>query len=212
MDTIEHTFATGIFEVCVNVQSENCEASYCESFDLSNPCALVQSGFAYQSDPNSSLLLTFNDVSSGLIDSWLWGFGDGTTSRDSLPMHEYGSPGKYRVCLLVENKANSCFSSFCQEIEIISTNVDNYELEDRIIVFPNPQFTNRSILINLENVSIQSGEIELEIYSFEGIKRIEDQVHFSEVLEIPLKLEAGLYFLRLRMGEEIYNASFVIQK
>ena len=211
-DTVEHTFSNGVFEVCLNVQSENCETSYCQNIDLSNPCALIQSGFAYQTDPSSNLLLTFNDVSSGLIDSWLWGFGDGTTSRDSLPVHEYASPGNYSVCLLIENEANGCFSSFCEEIEIISTNVDNYVLEDRILVYPNPQFTNRSILISLENVSIQSGEIDLEIYSSEGVKRIEDQVHFSELLEIQLNLEAGLYFLRLRSRGKIYSASFVIQE
>ncbi|CAM2070761.1 PQQ-dependent sugar dehydrogenase [Sulfidibacter corallicola] len=50
------------------------------------------------------LTIQFTDtstVASGLIESWLWDFGDGQTSTDPNPSHTYTEPGVYRVSLRV---------------------------------------------------------------------------------------------------------------
>ncbi len=52
--------------------------------------------------------VNFNDLSSdpdGSIVSWLWDFGDGTTSTDQHPAHTYDSPGTYTVSLTVTDSA-----------------------------------------------------------------------------------------------------------
>lgn len=41
----------------------------------------------------------FTDLSAGIIDSWLWDFGDGGTSSDSSPCHTYLTAGSYPVTL-----------------------------------------------------------------------------------------------------------------
>ena len=41
-------------------------------------------------------LVAFKDLSKGDISSWLWDFGDGTTSREQHPIHQYEAPGSYR--------------------------------------------------------------------------------------------------------------------
>ena len=51
------------------------------SFDNTVPC-----------DP---LALKFASEKSG--GSYLWDFGDGTTSADAAPAHRYASPGQYKV-------------------------------------------------------------------------------------------------------------------
>jgi len=43
----------------------------------------------------------FRDSSDGEIDSWLWDFGDGTTSSDRHPVHTYQNPGTYSVSLTI---------------------------------------------------------------------------------------------------------------
>jgi|GEM_PF-1859084 len=47
------------------------------------------------------LTVQFADSSSGIITSWLWDFGDSTTSTNKNPQHEYMSVGLYTVTLQV---------------------------------------------------------------------------------------------------------------
>ena len=52
---------------------------------------------------DGNLTLNFNDYSCGLIDGWLWDFGDGTGSTSQNVTHSYRS-GHYTVVLTVYNK------------------------------------------------------------------------------------------------------------
>ncbi|MCD4716678.1 MAG: PKD domain-containing protein [Desulfobacterales bacterium] len=47
------------------------------------------------------LSVSFTDQSTGNITSWLWIFGDGATSTEQEPVHEYNTPGNYTVSLTV---------------------------------------------------------------------------------------------------------------
>lgn len=50
--------------------------------------------------------IQFTDVSGG-VDTWLWDFGDGTTSTLQNPDHYYDSSGSYTVTLTITNCAGS---------------------------------------------------------------------------------------------------------
>ncbi len=64
-------------------------------------------GFAVDARPESRngnpvLVCSFKDTSSGgQIDSRHWDFGDGQTSGDQSPTHEYGTQDTFRVTLTV---------------------------------------------------------------------------------------------------------------
>lgn len=47
-------------------------------------------------------LVAFQDVSEGEITSWRWEFGDGGTSNEQHPFHQYKDAGHYIVSLYVE--------------------------------------------------------------------------------------------------------------
>lgn len=47
------------------------------------------------------LTVQFTPIIEGSIRSWVWDFGDGTTSTESSPEHVYAEPGLYTVLLLV---------------------------------------------------------------------------------------------------------------
>jgi PKD repeat protein len=53
------------------------------------------------------LTARFTDLSTGSPDSWLWNFGDGGTSTEENPVHEFGMPGVYSVTLTVTNAYGS---------------------------------------------------------------------------------------------------------
>lgn len=48
----------------------------------------------------------FIDKSTGTIDQWFWDFGDGGTSTEQNPVHQYGDTGWHHVRLVVYN--NTC--------------------------------------------------------------------------------------------------------
>lgn len=63
-------------------------------------------------------LYHFQDKSSGDINSWHWDFGDGATSTERNPSHQYQSEGNYEICLTVSNVNNldSCYDQVCHGI------------------------------------------------------------------------------------------------
>jgi PKD repeat protein len=62
----------------------------------------VASDFSFTpSNPTTQTNITFNDRSSGNITSWLWNFGDGTSSTQQNPVKRYTSGGNYPVTLTV---------------------------------------------------------------------------------------------------------------
>jgi PKD repeat protein len=55
----------------------------------------------------SPLIVNFTDKSSNLPTSWLWDFGDGTSSTEQDPTHTYTTGGRYTVKLTVTNIAGT---------------------------------------------------------------------------------------------------------
>jgi monoamine oxidase len=51
--------------------------------------------------------VTFTDLSNQLPTGWLWDFGDGSSSSDQNPLHEYTLPGVYTVSLTATNPNGS---------------------------------------------------------------------------------------------------------
>ena len=56
---------------------------------------------------DAPLQVNFTNESSGIVTSWLWNFGDGTTSTDVNPAHTYNSPGTYKAKLTVYGPGGS---------------------------------------------------------------------------------------------------------
>ncbi len=56
---------------------------------------------------NAPLVVTFTDLSNGTPTSWLWDFGDGSTSTAQHPQHTYTAAGTYSVSLTATNGTGS---------------------------------------------------------------------------------------------------------
>lgn len=68
----------------------------------------------FEVEPRSGetpLVVTFTPVVEGDINSWLWNFGDGTTSTVQNPEHTYTDPGTYSVTLTVEPRWGGAVST-----------------------------------------------------------------------------------------------------
>lgn len=68
--------------------------------------------------------------------SYFWEFGDGNTSSLQNPTHTYSNDGIYEVTLTVSNQCVGV--SLSQTIQIMTTSVDNKQLENSLNIYPNP--------------------------------------------------------------------------
>ena len=66
----------------------------------------VEANWSFQVVDMDRRLVAFKDESYGPVTSWKWEFGDGKTSTDRHPMHQYQKPGEYMVTFYVEVKRN----------------------------------------------------------------------------------------------------------
>lgn len=76
-------------------------------FDVVQAEAVTASFTATPSSGRAPLTVRFHDTSTGGPTSWLWDFGDGTTSALADPAHEYATPGTYVVELTAGNSFGS---------------------------------------------------------------------------------------------------------
>lgn len=62
----------------------------------------------------------FTDASTDAPDSWAWDLGDGSTSTEQSPLHQYTSPGTYTVSLTVTNENGSDTETVIGLVEYIA--------------------------------------------------------------------------------------------
>lgn len=100
--------------------------SFCDStvqqviVSCGNPSGGCNASFQIFADSaNPGNYFAYN-LSTGVGLSYLWDFGDGTTSTQQYPFHQYAVIGHYVVCLTVSG-ANGCSSTFCDSSSVHKT-------------------------------------------------------------------------------------------
>lgn len=91
---------------------------------------------AFTAEPMENGIIQFFDDSSNNPDSWLWDFGDGTTSTAQNPVHTYTDSGEYTICLTAANSAGE--DMVCAAITIVVSSVDEQDFTATFLLFPNP--------------------------------------------------------------------------
>lgn len=71
--------------------------------------------FIFSSNDNVNMMI--NNCTQGANNEYFWDFGDGVTSTETHPIHEYMEPGLYSVNLIVTDEYN-CIDSLRQDYRI----------------------------------------------------------------------------------------------
>ena len=79
--------------------------SSCSDEETPEPEEVIAS-FQYEISEENYLQVTFTDFSQG-ADSYAWDFGDGNTSTEANPVHEYAEAGTYTVKLTATGEGGS---------------------------------------------------------------------------------------------------------
>ena len=114
----QHLFGPGTWNVCLTVASVGgCTDTACTQINISDTL-FCQAHYSWLPDPDNPLLLHFTDESSGDIGYRNWDFGDGSSINSLHPDHLYAEAGTYQVCMNVYSSDSSCYSVYCEDIEV----------------------------------------------------------------------------------------------
>ncbi|MFA5296470.1 MAG: DUF3344 domain-containing protein [Methanoregulaceae archaeon] len=86
---------------------KTCLATLAVKYPATTPSAPVADFSADPTSGTAPLTVTFTDASTNTPASWSWTFGDGATSDQQNPVHEYTATGTYTVTLTATNSAGS---------------------------------------------------------------------------------------------------------
>ncbi|MCC7246158.1 MAG: PKD domain-containing protein, partial [Saprospiraceae bacterium] len=160
------------------------DGSSCDTLGIDNN---PEAWYRYTKDTLEALKVAFHDLSYHEPATWLWNFGDGHTSTERHPVHEYDSAGVYQVCLTVTN-ANGA-DTHCKTLYMGVSAQENPVLQSQIQVTPNP-FTDR-LMVSL-SASLRSPVFRL--YDQTGRLVLQERILFG-VNEIDTEnLPKGMYF------------------
>jgi len=186
IDTIQYTY------VVTGLTGTNCEAD----FSIVNDSISTTSYYGY-------------NYSTGTNLTYSWDFGDGGTSSDQYPSHNFNSAGTFDVCLTIDD-GNGCTDIMCQSITVWTkaseTTLNIYDpsmasLTEKeikeISVFPNPSNGEFSITFN----STTSNNAKINILDIQGkviaTKQIENSNGQNNVNFDLQGTAPGVYFYQI---------------
>jgi PKD repeat protein len=121
-----HQYAEeGTYDVTLAIVTEGgCESEVTYPVDVMNDTIMeCQAMFFYF--PMGDLNIQFQDISWPNASTWAWDFGDGATSDEQNPVHQYAEAGIYPVTLSIYVEETACESSITMEVAVDSTTFSN---------------------------------------------------------------------------------------
>ncbi len=143
-----HTYTSaGNFDVTLRLTTVfNCENAFTRMGYISTPKgAIADFSFTNPNDCKPPTTIRFNNKSTGTGQlTYLWRFGDGSTSTQTNPSHNYVSSGEYTVTLVTSNN-QGCIDSVVKQNSISVGNVKaDFQAPDSVCAGQSFQLTNLS--------------------------------------------------------------------
>jgi len=143
--TVEHTYTA---EGTYTIQLITIDSTTCNISDTSTTEIQVYEGpvadFTFEQDlPYILVDIPFTNLSTPDMD-YLWDFGDGTTSAEINPTHQYTQVGLIEICLTVTRPDGNCSDQICKEIEIS----DEFNITTPGAISPNGDGLNDQLFIS----------------------------------------------------------------
>ena len=127
-----------------NISSSECVVSSNELTLTVNPVPVPAFTASNTECLGNATVFTDQSTSTLTISSWLWNFGDGSTSTLQNPTHSYASSGTYAVTLTVTNSGGCLATSAPQTIQINAQAVASFTYSSPACVSQPVTFTDAS--------------------------------------------------------------------
>ncbi len=145
------------------------------------------------------LSIDFSSTSSN-AESYLWDFGDGESSTEENPIHDFPDQGMYTVWLKVENYCGVDSSSDDYNLDF---KLGLGDLNNEFQIIPNPTPSGQTIHFGEQMIE------SFELWDLRGRMLYSGSLN-SNQLKLP-KLSDGLYVIKLQQGERVYDRKLLIK-
>ena len=184
--------------------------------------------------PNELWIWNLSTGGSGTY-SFLWSFGDGTSSTAAFPSHQYANGGPYALCLTIDDGAG-CTSTHCDTVSVdangmytgftggnnqrtqgftinvqnqIGQDVIDHTIADGITTWPNPALDELNIALS----DATRGNVDLTVTDANGRVVMAERHTLltgrNQMVIGTSGLASGLYMLRISNGEQMISQRFV---
>lgn len=178
------------------------DGSPCDSLGINNhPVAK----FRYDQDTLNYRSISFTDLSYYQPNIWNWNFGDGTSSSEVNPEHEYTTDGAYEVCLTVANQNG--INTYCRTL-YLGVSASNEELPAaNLTVFPNPALDAANFILS----DYLPKHAVLYLHTATGQLVHQQRMNYGWNL-VPLDgLAPGLYFYKVQDEGKVLQAGKLVK-
>lgn len=154
--------------------------------------------------------------------TYVWSWGDGTSSTGAAPSHTYSAPGYYNICLSIADSAG-CTDTYCDSstyifkadeavitvnvVHELPTAVEETKAAPVFTVFPNPA-DNRALLVagtDMIGCLITITDIAGKILNTLNLS--------ARSISLPIEnLSSGMYFISISNGNQSTTRKLIIQK
>ena len=139
--------------------------------------------------------------------SYLWDFGDSTTSTDVNPVHVYSTPGYYAIQLTASNSIG-CDNWAVKTYYIYvtdPTSIFETNAEMKLLIYPNPTTGALHIKIPKSNYSSSS----ITIFDLMG-KQVNQTISSQSRMDFDLtEINEGIYIIRIENNGNIYRKKVI---
>ncbi|KIC64736.1 PKD domain-containing protein [Chryseobacterium taiwanense] len=161
------------------------------------PANDVHSQFSY-TYPSSQNVQFTNQTQNAT--SFLWSFGDGTTSILENPQHSYTTPGNYTVSLTT----NACGGNSTKTKYLTVNNLSTLENSKNIVqIYPNPTHNFINIITNSEFSLVSLKDASGRIVNY-NLRKTESGYSIS-LQHLP----SGVYLLQYKIDEKEYTKKII---
>ncbi|MEM8889454.1 MAG: PKD domain-containing protein, partial [Bacteroidota bacterium] len=194
----------GTYTVCQTVLNDCGQDSVCQTVVVS--CPGPQASFSY--DLNGLSLTLYNNSSTGA--EYNWDFGDGNTSKDFEPVHNFDSIGTYMVSL--ETSTICGADTVSMEVEVSSATSISPDQLLAVSVYPNPS----TGIFFLEIEDLKGDKLNIQVTDIRG-----RQVLASDLKVLGAKAKEqidlsgnpqGIYFLNVQAGKKRFVKKISLRK
>ncbi|MEL6631539.1 MAG: T9SS type A sorting domain-containing protein [Bacteroidota bacterium] len=142
--------------------------------------------------------LTFAVDAGTTADSYLWEFGDGSTSTDPTTTHTYQSFGLFNVCLTTS--LNGCESQTCTQIDVQLPSSLDLGLEGQVRLYPNPSSGVFQLDVRLDGLS----QLEVAVWDLSGRTLWQQDmgqgIAWNQEMDLSY-LTPGIYLLKIQTDQ-----------
>ncbi|MCF8302361.1 MAG: PKD domain-containing protein [Bacteroidales bacterium] len=145
-----HFFETGTYEVCLTIEGEGCEDTYCEEITIGGGGGEeCESWFEVVEMENLTVTLEAGSVAEHPI--FFWHFGDETTGEGQEVTHTYPEEGWYEVTLVMEDSISQCTWEVEEEIYVGEEPGGDHELYGHVFAGDSYLDSGIALLLGFEN-------------------------------------------------------------